>query len=77
MRTTELIDDNAQQALELLIRYGTSSRTLKLALPSLLLLTLYSRCRPEPTVAQLYYILDTRDTTGCHHQLPSSQNCRR
>jgi hypothetical protein len=29
MRTAELIDDNAQQALELLIRYGTSSRTFK------------------------------------------------
>jgi transportin-3 len=27
MRTAELIDDNAQQALELLIQYGTSSRT--------------------------------------------------
>jgi transportin-3 len=35
MRTTELIDDNAQQALELLIRYGTSSRTLKLPLAKL------------------------------------------
>jgi transportin-3 len=27
MRTAELIEDNAQQALELLIRYATSSRT--------------------------------------------------
>jgi hypothetical protein len=27
MRTAELIDDNAQQALDLLIRYGTSSGT--------------------------------------------------
>jgi hypothetical protein len=35
MRTAELIDDNAQQALELLIRYGTSSRTLKLPLAKL------------------------------------------
>jgi transportin-3 len=26
MRTAELIEDNAQQALELLIRYATSSR---------------------------------------------------
>jgi transportin-3 len=30
MRTAELIEDNAQQALELLIRYATSSRTFLL-----------------------------------------------
>jgi transportin-3 len=30
MRTAELIEDNAQQALELLIRYATSSRTSSL-----------------------------------------------
>jgi transportin-3 len=28
MRTVELIEENAQQALELLIRYATSSRML-------------------------------------------------
>jgi transportin-3 len=34
MRTAELIEDNAQQALELLIRYATSSR-MYLFLPKL------------------------------------------
>ena len=29
MRTAELIEDNAQQALDLLIRYATSSRKFK------------------------------------------------
>jgi transportin-3 len=32
MRTAELIEDNAQQALELLIRYATSSRMFSYSL---------------------------------------------
>jgi hypothetical protein len=32
MRTAELIEDNAQQALELLVRYATSSRAYTLFL---------------------------------------------
>lgn len=32
LRTAELIDNNAQQALDLLIRYGTSSRTFRFPL---------------------------------------------
>jgi transportin-3 len=32
MRTAELIEENAQQALELLVRYATSSRRSSLVL---------------------------------------------
>jgi transportin-3 len=35
MRTVELIEDNARQALELLIRYATSSRTSSLSISEL------------------------------------------
>jgi transportin-3 len=35
MRTVELIEDNARQALELLIRYATSSRTSPLSISEL------------------------------------------
>ena len=62
IRTAELIEDNAQQALELLIRYATSSRTLLFARTSFSLLTCPSGRRPKPPTPELHNLLDARNT---------------
>lgn len=74
MRTAELIEDNAQQALELLVRYGTSSRTLIFPDSSPLPLTVYSRGRTKPPTTPLHHFLDTRNPIGRYHQLSLAQD---
>lgn len=76
MRTAELIDDNAQQALELLIRYGTSSRMSTALHLSLLSLTAHSCGRPKSPTTPLHHFLDTRDSTRRHHQLCPAEDYR-
>lgn len=58
MRTAELIEDNAQQALDLLIRYATSSRA-SISFVALLILTSYSGGGAKSPITQLYHIVDT------------------
>lgn len=74
MRTAELIEDNAQQALELLVRYGTSSRTLNSLGSSPLSLTVDSCGRTKPPITPLHHLLDTRNSIGRHHQLSLAQD---
>lgn len=57
MRTAELIEDNALQALDLLVRYATSSRMLAF-LHRIYLLTLCSCRRTKPAAPQLHHFLD-------------------
>lgn len=76
MRTSELIEENAQQALGLLVQYAQSSCMLVL-LSHCLANPDNSRRRTEPAVAQLHNLLDARSIHRGHHQISPFGRCFR
>lgn len=61
-RTKELLEDNAEQVMQLMIQYAQSSRTYPAlpVIPLLILSVLSYRCH-EPASSRLHYLMATRN----------------